>query len=302
MFRVRPGDRMRPTLPVAFALPRLAGLLLVLALALTALLPTPRPAFAQQEPEFGDIPFAYGQWNLGRRLDQSQLRYCIDHRDPDWQVADDIAKAIAGALLLEPVPYEVKSDIVVEDITRVYALLLEDCDIHMGFKLIPDGYPDWLTISRGYYDAQYVFVTADPNLRSLADLPTSRPVGATIGTTAHIQMVAYVAAQPANKRWQIFPYGANELALDAVLKGEVGAALVWAPSLWGKQQSDPAYAKLRIIDSKPLQPTRLSVGAVMLSDQTFLRTAVDQAIAALTADGTLQSILNKYKFPATAKP
>jgi polar amino acid transport system substrate-binding protein len=287
-------------LPFATAWPRLAGLFLALALAVTALLPA--PALAQQEPEFFDVPFAPGQWNLGRRLDESQLRYCVDRRDPDWQVAGAIADAIAGALLLEPKPYVVESDIVLEDITRVYALMLEHCDIHMGFKLIPDGYADWITLSRAYYEAQYVYVTADPNLRALADLPPDRPIGAAIGTTAQVRLVTYVSAQPPEKRWPIYPYGTNDLALSLLLKGDVSVALVWAPSLWAKQQADPAYAKLRVIDSRPLPPTSLGVGALMLSNETFLRTAVDQAIAALTTDGTIQSILNKYKFPATAKP
>jgi polar amino acid transport system substrate-binding protein len=282
-----------------FSPPRVAGLFLAVALALTAMWPV--RVQAQQEPEFYDVPFAQNQWLIGRRLDQSQLRYCVDHRDPDWQVDDAIAKAIAGALLLEPKPYVVESDIVLEDITRVYKLLLEQCDIHMGFKLIPDGYPDWLTITRGYYDTGYVFVTADPNLKSLADLPFGRPIGATIGTTAHIKLVAYLTAQAANKRWPTYPYGTNDYALEALLKGDVGVALVWAPSFWEKQQSDPAYAKVHIIDGRPLPPTTLSVGAVMLSDQTFMRTAIDQAIKALLADGTIQSIIDQYKFPATAK-
>src|SRR6188508_3271414 len=100
----------------------------------------PAPASAQQEPEFNEIPYAPGQWNLGRRLDESQLRYCIDPRDPDWEVAGSIAEAIAGALLIAPVRYVVESEIVLEDITKVYQLMVEHCDIHMGFKLIPDGY------------------------------------------------------------------------------------------------------------------------------------------------------------------
>lgn len=287
-------------MPVAPALPRLAGLLLSLVLAATALIAT--PALAQMEPEFFDKPFAPGQWNLGRRLDESQLRYCVDRRDPDWEVADAIAGAIAGALLLEPKRYVVESELVLEDITRVYALMLEHCDIHMGFKLIPDGYADWVTLSRAYYDTQYVFVTADPNLRALADLPASRPIGAAMGTSAHVRLVTYLSAQPADKRWPTYPYGTNDIALAALGRGDVSVALVWAPHLWALQQADPALAKLRVIDPRPLPPTTISVGALMLANETFLRTSVDQAITALISDGTIRSILDRYKFPATAKP
>ncbi len=77
---------------------------------------------------------------IGRRLDESQLRYCVDKRDPDWEVAGAIADAIAAGLLLEPVRYVVESEIAVEDITKVYARMLEHCDVYMGFKLIPEGY------------------------------------------------------------------------------------------------------------------------------------------------------------------
>lgn len=286
-------------MPLAFAFPRLAGPLLALALALAALSPT--SALAQAEPEFFDVPFAPGQWNTGRRLDQSQLRYCVDRRDPDWEVADAIAKSIAAALLLEPVPYVVESEMVIEDITRVYALMLEHCDIHMGFKLIPDGYPNWITLSRAYYETQYVLVTADPRLNMLADLAPGRPIGTAMGTSAHIRLIAYLSAQPVDRRWPTYPYGTNDSALASLLKGEVGVALVWAPSLWAKQRADPAYTKLRVIQPKPLPPTALGVGALMLSNETFLRTAIDQAIAALIADGTIKSLLDKYKFPATAK-
>jgi polar amino acid transport system substrate-binding protein len=44
------------------------------------------------------------------------------------------------------------------------------------------------------------------------------------------------------------------------------------------------------------------VGGLLLSRNTFLRAAVDQAIAALTADGTIPAILSKYKSPAAGKP
>lgn len=260
------------------------------------------PVLAQQEPEFFDKPFAPGQWNVGRRLDQSELRYCVDPRDPSWEVAGKIADAVAGALLLKPQRYVVDKSFVREDITKIYELLLKHCDMHMGFKLIPEGYPNWATITRSYYETHYVFVAANSDIHSLADLPPGHPIGATLGTQAHLRLISYVVALPAEKRWPIFPIGTNDLALDTLLKGTVDVALVWAPSFWAKQQKDAAYAGLHIIDADPLPKTALGVGALMLSNQSFLRTAVDEAIKALAADGTIQSILDSYDFPATAVP
>ena len=63
-----------------------------------------------------------------------------------------------------------------------------------------------------------------------------------------------------------------------------------------------AYAGVHTIEPTPLQPTVLGVGALLLANQTFLRAAVDEAIAALTADGTIAEILEFYGFPARAAP
>ena len=284
-------------MPFAYAFQRLAAV--PLALAMIALLIGPTVA---QEAEFDAVPFADGQWEIGRRLDESQLRYCVDKRDPAWEVAAAIADAIASGLLLEPQRHVVESDIVVEDITKVYARMLKHCDVHMGFKLIPEGYGSWISVTRAYYDTQYVFVTADPDLQRLADLPPGRAIGATVGTSAHIRLVSYLSALPAERRWPAYPYGTNDLALESLLDGVVVVALVWAPNLWAKQRQDPAYANLHVIDSTPLPPTTLGVGAIVLSDQKFLRNAIDEAIVALSADGTFANLLESYEFPATVVP
>ena len=290
-------------MPDAFAFLRVASTLLALALALSALAAAlPQGPVSAQEPEFFDRPFAPEQWTYGRRLDESQLRYCVDRRDPDWEVAGAIADAIALGLLLEPRRHVVESDIIVADITKVYEVLLKLCDVHMGFKLIPEGYPKWVTLTRPYYDADYVFVTADPELRALGDFAPTRPIGATMGTMAHLRLVSYLRALPAEDRWPAYPMGSNDIALRSLQSGTVDVALVWAPSLWAVQREDPAFAGLRVIDSSPLPPTTLGVGALILAKETFLRTAIDEAIAALRADGTIAGILQEHGFPAKATP
>ncbi len=282
---------------IASALSLLAGPLS--ALVVIAFFPCPTLA---EEPEFFERPYAPNQWRFGRRVDESQLRYCVDPRDPDWEVAAAIAAAIAQSLLLEPKRYVVESNYVSEDITKVYAILLEHCDFHMGFKLIPGGYSDWGTLTRAYYESDYVFVTADPGINDLGDLEPLRPIGATLGTSAHIRLVSYISALPQKDRWPTYPMGTNDLALESLLNGTVDVALVWAPTLWAKQRSDPAYADLRIVGPTPLPPTPIGVGALLLANETFLRTSLDEAIAALSADGTITGILLEHGFPAVAKP
>ena len=281
---------------------RLTNLLAMLALAVS-FAALSAPAWAQADPDFyDDQPYAPGQWQIGRPLNQSELRYCVDPRDPSWQVDGEIADAIAQILLLEPKRYVVPSQYTIEDFTKVYAILLQNCDIYMGFKLIPDGYPDWVTLTRAYDQVGYQYVTAKPDLHALGDLPPGRPIAGTIGTTATIRTSAYSAALPADKRWPIFPYTADVNALNSVATGEADVAVVWGPSFWDKQQHDPAYAAFHTIDSSPLPATTLGVGGILLKQNAFLRSAIDQAISALIADGTIKGILDKYKYPATVQP
>ncbi len=286
---------------VTFSFPRLTGSFLALALTVSVAALSPRPVSAQ-EPEFFDVPSAEGQWNYGRRLDESQLRYCVDQRDPNWEVAGAIADAIALALLLSPQRYVVERKVAIEDITRVYALMLEHCDLYMGFKLIPGGFPNWVTLTRAYYESQYVFVAADPDIHALEEVAPGRPIGARMGTLAHLRLVSYLMALSAEDRWPTYPMGTSDLALESLLNGTVDVALVWAPILWAKQREEPAYANLHVIDPTPLPPTTLGVGALLLANETFLRTAIDEAIAALSKDGTLAGILDEYGFPGTARP
>jgi polar amino acid transport system substrate-binding protein len=251
----------------------------------------PMPALAQ-------TPYVQDEWKYGRRQDGATLHYCVDERDPDLPVASKIGEAIAGALLLEPKQHAVGEDWSGEDIEQVYQVLLETCDVFLGFKLIADAYPDWLTISRGYYRGSYVFVTADANWKSLADVPLSRVIGGTIGTSADIRLMLYLTALKPAERWSHYPLASDEAALRDVTSGKLAAALVWAPSFWGLQNADPAFAKLRIIAPKPLPGSSQDVGAVLLARETYLRANIDQAIVALTADGTIEAILKSFSFPA----
>jgi polar amino acid transport system substrate-binding protein len=246
-----------------------------------------------------DTPFVPDEWKFGKRQDGAALNYCVDERDPDLPIAREIGRAVAQALLLQPKEHPIGQNTVGEDFDNLYRVFLESCDVFLGFKLISDAYPPWVAISRPYYRAAYVLVTKDPAWKSLADMPKSTAIGATIGTSADIRLIQYLQALPAEQRWSRFPMGSDELTLQALQRGTVGVALVWGPSFWSLQKSDPSLAGLRLISPRPLPDTTVGIGAILLANETFLRKNVDDAIAALTADGTIEAILNRAKFPAT---
>lgn len=252
------------------------------------------PAAAQTP----DTPFVPDEYKFGRRQDGVMLQYCLDSRDPDLPVARKIGEAIAQALLLQGKAHEIGQNTAGEDIDNLYRVFLETCDLYLGFKLIPDAYPPWLAVTRPYYKTSYVLVTANQSWKSLADMPRSQAIGATIGTSADLRLIQYLQALRPPERWNRFPMGSDELALRAVLSDTVGAALVWGPSFWALRQGDRAFAGLRIISPSPLAQSTVDVGATLLARESFLRASIDQAIASLTADGTIQMILDAEKFPA----
>jgi polar amino acid transport system substrate-binding protein len=247
------------------------------------------------------------EWRFGAHETNAALSYCIDARDPDWPVARKIAAAVAAALLLQPKEYLTGNDpraddMSGEDLDDTYRMLIQHCDVFFGFKLVPDAYPQWVTITRPYYRSTYVYLAADPAWKSLGDMPATRAIGATVGTLADMRLSQYLLAVSADKRWDKYPMASDEAAVRAVLSGTTGAALVWAPALWALRKSDPAIAKLPEMAPSPLPVSVADVGAILLSRQAFLRTSLDQAIASLTADGTIAAILTGERFPAEPVP
>jgi polar amino acid transport system substrate-binding protein len=254
-----------------------------------------------------DTPFVVDDWRFGTHETNAALSYCVDARDPDWPVARRIAAAVSGALLLQPKESLIGNDprtddMSGEDLDDTYRLLIQRCDVFFGFKLVPDAYPQWVTITRPYYRSSYVYLAADPAWKSLGDMPTTRAIGATIGTGADMRLSQYLLAVSADKRWDKFPMASDDAAVRAVMDGTTGAALVWAPALWALRTTDVAIAKLPEMAPSPLPISTADVGAILLSRQSFLRTSLDRAIASLTADGTIAAILKDENFPGTPVP
>jgi polar amino acid transport system substrate-binding protein len=243
-------------------------------------------------------PFVPDQEKFGRNEDKSTLRYCVDPRDPEWELAKEIGEDIVAALLLKSKQVVIQDQIVVSNWDTLYRHFLADCDIYFGFKLIPGGYPGWLALSRPYYNASYVLAVTDAGWKSLAEIPVDKPIGTAIASSADFALIKYLEALPAAKQWPRFPMGTPQAAMKALIDGTVSAALVWGPAAWALMQSDPAYAKVRFISPTPLAVTTLGVGAAMLADDTFLRSTIDRAIAALAADGTIAKIIAAHHFPA----
>ena len=97
-----------------------------------------------------------------------------------------------------------------------------------------------------------------------------------------------------------FPWVRTNLRLPRSARGTVGVALVWGPSFWALQTAR-SLARQVCASSRPsrCRIARSTSARRCLPSETFLRSNIDQAIASLTADGSIQAILDSEKFPAT---
>ncbi|HZW98954.1 MAG TPA: hypothetical protein VFF10_02765, partial [Trueperaceae bacterium] len=94
------------------------------------------------------------------------------------------------------------------------------------------------------------------------------------------------------------PVGPAEEAFGVLLDGGVGALIVWEPTWWALSRERPELAELHVVEASVVSEPWIGVGGITLADREFVRSQVDQAIEALTSDGTIAEILERYGTPA----
>lgn len=233
----------------------------------------------------------------GRRLTGDTIVFCVDPRDPAYDVDRAIAQSIAGALLLQPEFHVVERTLTDDTIENLYIDLVNECHVSLGFKQLSNAYASWLILTRAYYETSYVFAVSEPSWTSLTDIPRDRSIGGVPGTVGDVRFLTALRSMGDARRWPRYPKGSHELALEAVVENRLGAALVWAPSVWAMKRTSERFDDLRLLyDDRISEP--IGVGAVLLDGNGFLRSRIDDAIAALAADGTIAEILDSHEFPA----
>lgn len=236
-----------------------------------------------------DLPSLHDIESFGRPADDLTFKFCVDPRDPAWELDLAVGKAIAAALLLEADPVILQDANQSGDISAAYRYLLGSCRAYFGFKLIPSGYADWAILSRPYYAARYVFATLPQGPKRLADLGAGGAIATRVGSSADIRFMQYNNGLASVQRWRRFPYSSDDAALNAVVTGTATAALIWQPSLAAYEARETTA--FQIMDSTPITLPEMPVAAMLLSRDGYLRHAMDQAIDTLTADGSLARIL-----------
>src|SRR5690606_9539766 len=110
--------------------------------------------------------------NRAPTLDEQEVSFCVDQREPGHVVDAAIAEAIAGALLLQPRLHAVDRTTAEEDgWDRLYLDLVDNCSLYLGFRLYSNTYPEWLTVTRPFYEGRFVLLTANSEWRRIEDIP-----------------------------------------------------------------------------------------------------------------------------------
>ena len=174
-------------------------------------------------------------------------------------------------LLLQPKEYLIGENVVGEDARRdLYDTsdVLGTCDVFSASSWCRTPIREWITITRPYYRGSYVYVAADPAWKSLADMPTTRAIGATIGTSADLRLIQYLLALRAGRALEQLPdVDPTRRRSRRWRTGRSASALVWAPALWALRTQRCRHREGPEMSPSPLPASTADVGAMLLANE-----------------------------------
>lgn len=235
------------------------------------------------------------------------VRFCYYPFGPTAELDVAMATAIADALLVEaetvPAFAAIQMsglDIIPMTADDVFLSLTNDCDAFMGFTLAPGAYPEWLSFSRPYVQSDFVAVTTNLDLASLDDLPAGEKIGTLLMSEIDSRLGSLMRATAERDRWRILPYPSTELLVQRLADGTVTVAAGWEPTLI------PAL-KIAELDYRRIAlgyvniPPRVTAVA-FLAEDSYLQSALDDAIGALNELGELDIVIASVNFPGESPP
>jgi polar amino acid transport system substrate-binding protein len=231
-----------------------------------------------------------------RRVQGDTITFCIwPGHSPTASLDRRVAQAVGEVLLVDValVEYADRGDLPPDEfLEEVYIQLGTRCDAIGGFILAADNYPEWLVPTRPYLYAPYlVIVREDATYGRLGDVPGGAIIGSQVYTQGDLQLQNYLATAPESARWRRFPYASMVHMARHLTEGTLEAGLVWQPS-WAAAVA-AGVSGVRTVPMAPLPTTVSGVGFVVRSTNTFLRNALDTAIAAMDAEGMLADLADQ---------
>lgn len=255
------------------------------------------PAFAQDAVEIpGELLPAI------RPMQGDRLRVCLDRTSAGAALDVAVARALGEALFME---VEIRPGLANFPLTgggyltELGILMNNSCDLMMGMSAQPEpAYAEFAAQTRAYARVPFVLAVADADLSQLGDLPHDRMIGTALGSRAEMGYILWAGARDKADGWVRLPYADAALMVRRVRDGTLGGAIIWQPALTRAlaledgSAGDPAVA-VRAVSLAPAPEVVVEVAAIVSRKDSYLRAQVDEAIDALSADGTLDAIMDE---------
>lgn len=216
--------------------------------------------------------------------------FCIWPTSPLVALDRAVAQAIGDAQLFDVEFFEVPLTSAGAQETfeqELFIHLMDNCDAVMGGSLAWSPLPEWLTITRPYLEITQTIATSDRTIANLADLPPGTRVGSILMSPSDMVFATAIRAGLLPNITRI-PYDTPARILAAIEAGRLEAGLVPDHAVEG--YSGPTLASA---STDPLRLAPEATGMLLLSSNTYLRALLDDAIASLEAQGTLDAVIGK---------
>ncbi len=238
-------------------------------------------------------------------IEGDHLTFCINVHGLLADFDRALATELANALLLTSSFYDIDPPRFVAPMDyrlplsfeELYIFLTDNCDAFMGWTLSTVRHPGWMTFTRPYYESPFVLVTTNDSYHSLQDVPPGSIIGTRLLSGADIAFSTYLRSLPQDKQWKRRPYLYDKSLVDALGDGALETAIVWEPTLDAATDGDPEGHGLHIVATAPFDLPTLKFGLVMRERGQFVRTMLDNAIADLIEDGSIEALLKEEGLP-----
>lgn len=252
------------------------------------------PAAAQSLRELG---VSDDEIRNQRRATGNSITFCVNAGSLLAPFERDLAAEIAGVLLIDFDVFEVNTmpptppydfRLYLDDVA-IFRLLARSCDALMGYTLLSI-YPDWLRPSPVYLTTPTVLAVRAGEYRALTDIPVAGGIGTRSGSLADNYLSAYLRTLPEDARWPRTFYSSNEQLIERLVDHTLDAILIWQPALLAYEAEAGNAGAFDVLPQIPftIEPTQFVMA--LRPQEQFIELSLGQAIAELTADGTIERL------------
>ena len=226
----------------------------------------------------------------------ADIRFCVDEANPLSSIDRAVAQAVAArsGLRAEIVKLNTADDgvdgdgdDVKIDPGKAFAKMAGQCDLVMGVPVEASGagVPQGLQATRPYARTGFVMATTGAPVRDFDAMAAATDIGVDFLTvpnsyfdtrTAHAERVYYT----------------NDDLLAALLKGEVGAAMVWQPWLVREEAAHPHALREAVMN---MSDAAWNVVALYMPRAAAQARAFNQGLERLEQAGKLKALVAPYQ-------